>query len=144
MIAIGCRYERFRLATLSRPKTQILPSLPIPPQKPIFFRPISLRNDFKSQNAIVNAQKEAESPFRVGGSYLPERTLRFFNDGFLARRYRWKVVRRVVDQDSPGARMAAAGFSFHSVEPRSGLGRLCQGSMQTNRGSPPGALHSRV
>ena len=58
--------------------------------------------------------------------------------------YLRNVVRRVVDQLSPGARMAAAGYWNQSVEPRSGLGRLCQGSMQTKRGSKPGLLHSRV
>ena len=95
--------------------------------------------------APAGAQKRSGEPF-PGRWFVPtgEGSPLLFGDEFAARRYRWKVVRRVVDQDSPGARMAAAGFSFHSVEPRSGLGRLCQGSMQTNRGSPPGALHSRV
>ena len=39
--------------------------------------------------------------------------------------------------------MAAAGFCSQSVELRSGLGRLCQGSMQTNFTSP-GLLQIRV
>ena len=47
--------------------------------------------------------------------------------GYLANR-----VLRVVDQLSPGARMAAAGFSSQFMEPSSWLGRLCQGSMHTN------------
>ena len=45
-------------------------------------------------------------------------------------------VLRVVDQLSPGARMAAAGFSSQLMEPSSWLGRLCQGSMHTNWGFP--------
>ena len=52
-------------------------------------------------------------------------------------------VLRVVDQLSPGARMAAAGFSSQLMEPPSWLGRLCQGSMQTNWGFP-GLLQIRV
>ena len=52
-------------------------------------------------------------------------------------------VLRVVDQLSPGARMAAAGFSSQLMEPSSWLGRLCQGSMQTNWGCP-GLLQIRV
>ena len=47
--------------------------------------------------------------------------------GYLANR-----VLRVVDQLSPGARMAAAGFSSQFMEPSSWLGRLCQGSIHTN------------
>ena len=35
-------------------------------------------------------------------------------------------------QLSPGSRMAAAGFSSQRMEPSSGLGRLCHGSMHTN------------
>ena len=54
-----------------------------------------------------------------------------------------KEVLRVVDQASPGARMAAWGFSFQSLELPSGLGRLCQGSMHTKRGIP-GLLQMRV
>ena len=50
--------------------------------------------------------------------------------------YRTKEVDRVVDQLSPGFRTAAAGFSFQFLLPPSGLGRLCQGSMQTNFGIP--------
>ena len=46
--------------------------------------------------------------------------------------YRTKLMDRVVDQLSPGARMAAAGFSSHLRLPPSGEGRLCQGSMHTN------------
>ena len=46
------------------------------------------------------------------------------------------LTRMVVDQDSPGVRMAAAGFSSHLVLPFSGLGRLFQGSMQRNFGMP--------
>ena len=57
--------------------------------------------------------------------------------------YRAKRVFRVVLQRSPGARMAAAGFFSQSVLPVSGLGRLCQGSMQTNFGVP-GLLQIRV
>ncbi len=57
-------------------------------------------------------------------------------EGCGLRFYLTNAVDRVVDQLSPGFRMAAAGFSVHSVEPFSGLGRLCQGSMHTNLGSP--------
>ena len=58
----------------------------------------------------------------------------FMEEGFA--RYLTKEVLRVVDQLSPGFRIAAAGFSFQSLLPLSGLGRLCQGSMQTNFGIP--------
>ena len=69
---------------------------------------------------------------------------RSFPPGFPKFRfYRTNVMLRVVDQASPGFRIAAAGFSSHLVLPPSGLGRLCQGSMQTNLGIP-GLLHSSV
>ena len=61
------------------------------------------------------------------------------NDVFFFRRsknQRTKEVLRVVDQASPGARMAAWAFSSHLREPPSMEGRLCQGSMQTNLGIP--------
>ena len=57
--------------------------------------------------------------------------------------YLTKEVLRVVDQASPGFRTAAAGFSSQLVLPPSTLGRLCQGSMQTNLGMP-GLLQIRV
>ena len=50
--------------------------------------------------------------------------------------YRTKEVLNVVDHASPGVRMAAWGFSSQRMLPPSGLGRLCQGSMQTNLGMP--------
>ena len=56
--------------------------------------------------------------------------------GFTLIHYLTKEVLRVVDHASPGLRMAAWGFSSHLVLPPSGLGRLSQGSMQTNLGSP--------
>ena len=56
---------------------------------------------------------------------------------------RTKDILRVVDQASPGFRMAAAGFSSHLLLLPSMLGRLCQGSMHTNFGMP-GLLHSKV
>ena len=56
--------------------------------------------------------------------------------------YRTKLMDKVVDQLSPGSRMAAAGFSSHLRLPPSGEGKLCQGSMHTNLGMP-GLLHSR-
>ena len=57
--------------------------------------------------------------------------------------YLTKLVDRVQLQASLGFRIAAAGFSSHLTEPFSGLGRLCQGSMQTNLGIP-GLLQMRV
>ena len=50
--------------------------------------------------------------------------------------YLTKEVLRVQLQASPGFKIAAAGFSSHLMEPPSALGRLCQGSMQTNLGIP--------
>ena len=50
--------------------------------------------------------------------------------------YLTKEVLSVQLQASPGARMAAAGFSSQSMLPFSGEGRLCQGSIQTNLGIP--------
>ena len=50
--------------------------------------------------------------------------------------YRTKEVDRVVDQLSPGSRMAAAGLAFQSGLSPSALGMVCQGSMQMNLGSP--------
>ena len=50
--------------------------------------------------------------------------------------YRAKVVVRVVLQLSPGFKMAAAGLSSHLVLLHSKLGRLFQGSMQINWGTP--------
>ena len=49
----------------------------------------------------------------------------------------------VVLYTSPGSKMAAAGLAFQSELPFSGLGRLCQGSMQRNFGMP-GLLQIRV
>ena len=46
--------------------------------------------------------------------------------------YLTKLIESVVDQLSPGARMAAAGFSSHLRLLPSREGRLCQGSMHTN------------
>ena len=57
--------------------------------------------------------------------------------------YLTKEVLRGQLQASPGCRTAAAAFSSHLMEPFSGLGRLCQGSMQMNLGIP-GLDHSRV
>ena len=57
--------------------------------------------------------------------------------------YLTKEVERVVDQLSPGSRMAAAGLAFQSAEAHSALGRECQGSMQTNFGIP-GLLQIRA
>ena len=54
---------------------------------------------------------------------------------------RTKDVLRVQLHASPGSRIAAAGFSSHLMELPSALGRLCQGSMQTNLGVP-GLDHS--
>ena len=51
-------------------------------------------------------------------------------------RYLTNCMERVVDQLSPGSRMAAAGFSAQTLLPPSGEGRLCQGSMHTNFGMP--------
>lgn len=62
---------------------------------------------------------------------------------FYAAYYRTNAVLRVVLQASPGARVAAASLSSHFVEPPSGLGRLCHGSMHTNFGIP-GLLQIRV
>ena len=56
---------------------------------------------------------------------------------------RTKDMLRVVDQASPGFRMAAAGFSSQLLLLPSMLGRLCQGSMHTNLGML-GLLHSKV
>ena len=52
--------------------------------------------------------------------------------------YLTKDVLKLQLQLSPGSRMAAADFSSQRMEPPSGLGRLCHGSMHTNFGSPPG------
>ena len=65
------------------------------------------------------------------GEEIPQLRLQL---GVLA--YLTKEVLRVQLQASPGVRMAAAGFSFQSMLPFSGEGRLCQGSMQTNFTSP--------
>ncbi len=59
-----------------------------------------------------------------------------FSSGGIA--YLTKDVLKLQLQLSPGSRMAAAGFSSQRMEPPSGLGRLCHGSMHTNFGSPPG------
>ena len=55
---------------------------------------------------------------------------------YLIENQRTKEVLRVVDQASPGSRMAAWAFSSHLRLPPSKEGRLCQGSMQTNLGIP--------
>ena len=57
---------------------------------------------------------------------------------------RSKVVRRVVCQLSPGARMAAAARLRQEGPSASAAGRLCQGSMQTNRMGLDAALQIRV
>jgi hypothetical protein len=54
-----------------------------------------------------------------------------------------KEVLRVVDQASPGSRIAAAGFSSQEMELPSALGREFQGSMQMNLGMP-GLLQIKV
>ena len=93
-----------------------------------------------SEEPILTASPQGEA-FRV----LPHQYYKRQFIGIPAKRppfraafliYRTNVVLRVVDQLSPGFRIAAAGFSVHSVEPFSGLGRLCQGSIQTNLGMP--------
>ena len=57
---------------------------------------------------------------------------------------RLKVVRRVVSQLWPGARMAAAARLDQEGPSASAAGRLCQGSMQTKRIFSVLALQIRV
>ena len=58
--------------------------------------------------------------------------------------YLTKDVLKLQLQLSPGSRMAAAGFSSQRMEPPSGLGRLCHGSMHTNLGSPPAVSYTHL
>ena len=80
------------------------------------------------------------APYHVQHNTIHRNTLAAF---VACVAYLANLVFRVVLQDSPGARMAAAGFFSQSWVPCSLLGMLCHGSMHTNCGIP-GLLQIRV
>ena len=82
------------------------------------------------------SQRESQgrfAPYYVQHNTIHRNTLAAF---VACVAYLANLVFRVVLQDSPGARMAAAGFFSQSWVPFSLLGMLCHGSMHTNCGIP--------